>query len=142
MKLKINFAQTLVMGGCVSLAIIFTMPAFATDQDNAELGIEMKKNQSSATVSETLAKSNKKLRSLEKAKADVSEALTGKPNKTVPSAPKKAIEPMLGARPFRLKNGKTLEGVIQDRDSKGVWVETEPGVKIYLKNDEIVEDKD
>ena len=118
----------------ISLALFIASPAFATDQDDAELGIEMKKSQRSVSVAETLDRSNTKLHHYEKAKESVAEIFTGAPQS--PDAPK----PPAPVRTIDLKNGQSLTGTVGEHDKNGFWIEVAPGANVYVRNDEIKED--
>ena len=121
------------------LTLFFTVPVFATDEDNPELGIEMKKGRSSASVGETLNKANTKIKRYEKAKTEVSQIFTGEPKQTLTPTAAKSDGPAVERKQIYLKNGQSLNGAITERDKNGVWVETDPGVRIYLRNEEVLE---
>ncbi len=121
-----------------------------TDEEDAELGIAANKGKGAATVTETLAKVKGKTDRYENAKQKVAQIFTGAPKEPVesPAAPKKPEKSSAqkevvesGTRStFHLKNGRTFMGTVGERDKDGFWVEVEPGVNMYLKNDEIKQD--
>lgn len=155
-KLKKVF---LVVLGVLSIGILFSQ-AFAdeelSEEDQKELGITKSKG---ISVTDALAKVKDKTDKYERAKQKVGEIFTGGPkNGAKPSpepkkakkstpAPKRPAEPPVEEREisneprttFYLKNGQIFSAAITKRDKNGVWIEMEPGVKMYLNNSEIKE---
>ena len=115
----------------------------AADQDNPELGIEMKKGQVSLSVADALDKSKTKLNRYQKAKENAAQIFTGVPEEPGAVAPSQTHQPpkqdaksISGSRLILLKNGQAIGGVIRERDKNGLWVEGEPGVKLYFEINE------
>ncbi len=155
----------------IGLALFLVRPVLATGQDDAELGIEMKKGSGSLTAAEALEKAKGKYDKYEKAKTKIAQIFTGTPKEpdsanspkpepsqkldesaksvrtTAPSAPgltepvKKDMPPMTGAHLIRLKNGRGMTGVIREQDKNGFWIEVAPDEKVYLRNDEVKADE-
>lgn len=130
------------------VSVLISAPVFAADQDDADLGIVMKKNSGNLTEAQALEKSNSKLHKYENAKESIGGIFTGAPKKIEASpspkpspAAKKPQSVMTNNSFITLKNGEKMKGAITSREKNGVWVEVDPGVKVFFKNSELKEEK-
>ena len=136
-----------IIGLLTGLIWLASLPALATDEDDPELGIQMKKGARSLSVSQALGRATRKTTAYNKAKKDLIEGFTGPPKTGSghPQGPKlpglswtlkKERKPLAGAKIIRLKSGQTLTGVVTKKDKNGAWIEAEEGASVYVRNDE------